>query len=76
MRSYSIFHTIFEHDTTSNKQIDPNQPKHWHECTEYVDNESDDEDNDINNDSEDPVMLHILQVGSEESEDPTMVERD
>ncbi|CAM4846679.1 unnamed protein product, partial [Rotaria magnacalcarata] len=42
---------------TSNKRIDPNQPKHWHECAEYFDNESDDQDDDVNNDSEDPVMV-------------------
>ncbi|CAF5197454.1 unnamed protein product, partial [Rotaria magnacalcarata] len=61
---------------TSNKRIDPNQPKHWHECAEYFDNESDDQNDDVNNDSEDPEMLHIHQDSSDESEDPVMVEKD
>ncbi|CAF4988956.1 unnamed protein product, partial [Rotaria magnacalcarata] len=54
---------------TSNKRIDPNQPKHCHECAEYFDNESDDQNDDVNNDSEDPEMLHIHQDSSDESED-------
>ncbi|CAM4849271.1 unnamed protein product [Rotaria magnacalcarata] len=61
---------------TSNKRIDPNQPKHCHECAEYFDNESDDQNDDVNNDSEDPEMLHIHQDSSDESEDPVMVEKD
>ncbi|CAF2135796.1 unnamed protein product, partial [Rotaria magnacalcarata] len=52
--SYHYFRTLY---MTSNKRIDPNQPKHWHECAEYFDNESDDQDDDVNNDSEDPVMV-------------------
>ena len=59
MHSYSTFHTIFGHDMISNKRIDPNQPKHRHECAESFDNESDDEDNDINNDSEDFEMFNL-----------------
>ncbi|CAF3766209.1 unnamed protein product [Rotaria sp. Silwood1] len=61
---------------TSSKRIDLNQPKHWHECAEYFDHESDDEDDDVTNDSEDPEMLHIHQESSDKSEDPVMVEKD
>jgi hypothetical protein len=60
----------------SKKRIDPNQPKHWHECAEHFDHESDNDDDNIINDSEDPEMPYNLQESSDESEDDAAIEKD
>ena len=54
---------------SSNKQFGPNQPKHWHECAEYY-------DNDLDNDPEDPEIFHNLPDSSDESEDGVAIEKD
>jgi hypothetical protein len=60
----------------SKKRIDPNQPRHWNECAEHFDHESDDDDDNIRNDSEDPEMPYNLQESSDEPEDDVAIEKD
>ncbi|CAF2976423.1 unnamed protein product [Rotaria sp. Silwood2] len=61
---------------TSSNRFDPNQPKHWHECAEHFDDDSEDEFDDVDNDPEDPEISSALQGSSDESNDDDVIEKD
>ena len=52
----------------SDKQSNRNQPKHWHECTENFDEESDDSNDELGNDSEKSEVPNDIQYNSDDPE--------